>query len=138
MIRRLVLVLMFVFALLAALPAATSADHGEAHGGRDCFTYEETGYAEGCISGGRGEGGYGGRYDYEVTRFQSTSDVSISGGGGQGGAGGHLCFTDLGEQECYIGGVGEGGQGGRTCYTSEELELAGCYSGGFGQGGGSN
>ena len=127
MVRRLVLVFMVVMATVMTSPTATSADHGEAHGGQRCFTYEETWHAEGCISGGDshdGQGGYGGRYDYEVW---GTTGVTISGGGGQGGAGGRSCFTSQ-EEECYMGGHGEGGQGLRQCYTYEGQQE--CYSGG--------
>ena len=109
MIRRFVLVVLCAFAMLAALPAATSAGPGQANGGRECETFEVTGGSfEGCQSGGRGEGGGGGRSDVELNfGGDGTADISVtsSGGEGKGGGGGRTCFTVPGEeQQCFTPG----------------------------------
>ena len=91
MFRRFVLVFMFAFAMMAALPAATSA------GG--CTTVN--GY-ESCERGGGNEG-YGG-YNYSLTFPNGAGFSGTGGGAGDGSVGAaRLCTWDAsGEKVCDV------------------------------------
>lgn len=105
MIRRFVLLLMLAFAMVAALPAATSAKDGDPHGGRICSTEETTLLGDGCVSGGDGQGGGDGHQDFSYGPGDGNLRSTMSGGGGQGGGGSRICTTDLGtgEKTCSTG-----------------------------------
>jgi hypothetical protein len=117
MIRRLLLFLMLALAMVAALPAATSANHGEAHGGHICYEEPED---AGCLSGGEGEGGAGFHNDVDV--FE-TYVVTESGGYGEGGLGGRWHYVNIdGHVTTISGGYGKGGGATRHCHTPPEGE----------------
>ena len=89
----LTLALTLALGAIAATPEGASA----ANGGRVCVT---EGQVEACSNGGRGEGGAGGRTEYE---FGGEVGYTDSGGSGKGG-GGRFCITRAGQtDECTAG-----------------------------------
>ena len=103
--RKLLTALLLTALLSTTMALTASAAPGEANGGRDCYTFEETGgVEEGCFNGGSGKGGSGGRLVSKVNFGEDVLNITSSGGRGGPGGGGRTCITIEGQPtSCFTG-----------------------------------